>query len=114
MLGRMRRGGVPEQVIAYGADVLSLYVGATAYEESLMLAQGLEREAAVAFVDELRRYFSSLPPDRFPHIVALAGPLTRFEPDEDDRFEFGLGVLVDGLAARAQPPATDDVRRAQK
>jgi AcrR family transcriptional regulator len=101
MLGRMRRGGVPEDVIAYGTDILSLYVGATAYEESLMAAQGLDREAVAGFVEELRRYFASLPADRFPHIVALARPLTQFDPEADDRFEFGLGVIVDGLAARA-------------
>ncbi len=30
----------------------------------------------------------------------LAGPLTRVSPDEDERFEFMLNVIVDGLAAQ--------------
>jgi hypothetical protein len=45
----------------------------------------------------MRTYFASLPADRFPNIVALAGPLT--EGAGDDRFEFGLEVLVRGIAA---------------
>ena len=46
---------------------------------------------------ELRNYFGSLPPDRFPNVVALAGALTERRPDV--RFEFGLEVLLRGLAA---------------
>jgi hypothetical protein len=33
-------------------------------------------------------------------VVELAGPLRRITPDEDERFEFMLNVLVDGLAAQ--------------
>jgi TetR/AcrR family transcriptional regulator, tetracycline repressor protein len=50
-----------------------------------------------SFVTELRSYFEQLPPDRFPNMVALAGPLT----STADRFEFGLDVIVRGLASRA-------------
>jgi hypothetical protein len=50
-----------------------------------------------AFVSDMRNYFASLPTDRFPNIVALAGALT--EGSGDERFEFGLEVLVRGLAA---------------
>jgi hypothetical protein len=39
-----------------------------------------------------------LPPDRFPNVVALAIPLTS-GAENDERFEFGLEVLVRGLAA---------------
>jgi hypothetical protein len=45
----------------------------------------------------MRAYFESLPRDRFPNIISLAGPLTAGAGDE--RFEFGLDVLVRGLAA---------------
>ena len=47
----------------------------------------------------IRDYFASLPADRFPHTVALADELVSGGPDE--RFEFGLDVIVRGLAARA-------------
>ena len=46
----------------------------------------------------MRRYFSSLPVDRFPHIVALAVPLTTNE-SSDARFEFGLDAVVRGIEA---------------
>lgn len=49
--------------------------------------------------DELRAFFAALPVERFPNIAALAGPLTAGSKEEDERFEFGLAVLVGGLAA---------------
>ena len=48
------------------------------------------------------RYFASLPPDRFPNIVSLAVPLTT--GDGDERFEFGMDVLIRGLAAMGREP----------
>ena len=98
MLGRLRTAGVPDEVIALGADLLALYVGAVSYEESMshgeLMSDPIWKES---FVNELRSYFEQLPRDRFPNIVALAGPLT----STADRFEFGLDVIVRGLAARA-------------
>jgi TetR/AcrR family tetracycline transcriptional repressor len=47
----------------------------------------------------VRDYFSSLPPDRFPNLVAVASELT--DVDMDERFELLLEFFVDGLAARA-------------
>ena len=89
-LGRLRTADVPEEVIALGVDLLALYVGSVSYEETLM-------DFEPAFVDELRGYFERLPPDRVGNIVALAGALT----STADRFEFGLDVIVRGLASRA-------------
>jgi Tetracyclin repressor-like, C-terminal domain len=43
------------------------------------------------------QYFQSLPPEQFPAIVALSGAM--FAGSDDDRFEFGLDLLVRGLAA---------------
>jgi TetR/AcrR family tetracycline transcriptional repressor len=51
------------------------------------------------FLPQLKDYFASLPPDQFPNFVALAGVLV--EGDADERFEFGLDVLITGLAAVA-------------
>lgn len=47
----------------------------------------------------MEAYFASLPPERFPHLVALAGTL--MTGDADERFDFGLDVVVAGLAAHA-------------
>lgn len=97
MIGVMRAGGLPDRVIAYAVDLFSLYVMATAYEESLYQGEGARPEDFQEYLGEMTRYFSSLPAERFPNVVALAPLLTAGEGDE--RFEFGLDVLIRGLAA---------------
>ena len=98
MIATMRAAGLPDQVVAYACDLLPLYTMAIAYEESLFSAESSTPEQIAQFVAELRNYFASLPPERFPNIVSLAGPLTAGS-DGDERFEFGLEVLIRGLAA---------------
>ncbi|MFF3561108.1 TetR/AcrR family transcriptional regulator [Streptomyces sp. NPDC002574] len=100
MLGILKAGGLSDRVCSYGVDALALFITATAVEDS-QRAQGfgasevsLEEQVARA-----REYFASLPPDRFPHITGMVDALTRSEGDE--RFEFGLDLLVSGLARHA-------------
>jgi AcrR family transcriptional regulator len=92
----MRAGGLPDQVVGFAVDLLPLYVMAFCYEESLYASETSPEEVA-KFVAELRDYFGSLPAERFPNVVALAGALTDGGPDV--RFEFGLEVLLRGLVA---------------
>ncbi len=99
MLARMREGGLPDQVTAFAADLLSLYVMAIAYEESLWSSEDNDPDEVARYIAEMRAYFAALPPGRFPTIVALAGPLTAETENGEDRFEFGLEVLIRGLAA---------------
>jgi AcrR family transcriptional regulator len=107
MLAVLERSGLSDQVIAYAGDLVGLLISATAYEESLFADTGLELDDFAGYVQELRAYLEALPPDRFPHMVALAGPLTRFEPGTDSRFEFMLDVVVRGLdSLRDQPQAS--------
>ncbi|HEX3806592.1 MAG TPA: TetR/AcrR family transcriptional regulator [Gaiellaceae bacterium] len=103
MVGIMRNAGLPDLVTSLAADLLALYMGAVAYEESLMAASGANAHSIMEFVLQLRAYLQALPPDRFPHLVALAEPLTTFSPERDDRFEFGLDVLIAGIEAQASP-----------
>jgi hypothetical protein len=49
----------------------------------------------------IKGYFASLPPERFPNTLAILDQL--FGGGFDDRFEFGLDVLVRGLAATKEP-----------
>jgi AcrR family transcriptional regulator len=100
-LSLLRVGGLSERVIALAGDLVFLYIAAFAYEE--YLRGGATDAAAQDFVHELRDYFASLPVESFPNIVALAGPLTSGGPDE--RFEFGIDVLVDGLVAQSDRDA---------
>lgn len=99
-LSLLRVGGLSERVTALAGDLLFLYIAAFAYEEYLRSAAPADDEASAHdFVKELRAYFASLPPDRFPNVVSLAVPLTEGGPDE--RFEFGIDVLIDGLVAQS-------------
>jgi hypothetical protein len=85
--------GLPPRVLALAADMFALYVGGYAFEESLRGDQSADPE-------QLAEYFRSLPPDQFPTLVALADDLTA--GDADERFEFGLELLVRGLEAMAK------------
>jgi AcrR family transcriptional regulator len=101
LLGLLRSAGVPDRTAALAGDLFGLYVGAYAYEESLGLASPTGEDLPPAEVlAMLRDYWLSLPPSRFPNTVALVDSL--FEGGPDERFEFGLDVLVQGLAAQAR------------
>jgi AcrR family transcriptional regulator len=95
-------GGLPNHVAALAGDLVHLYVYAFAYEECVGFSAPSVDDAPVDdFVGEMRTYLASLPPESFPNVTALADELTAGGPDE--RFEFGLEILVSGLAAHARP-----------
>ena len=102
MIEILLAGGLPKQVIAYAVDLLPLYAVATAYEQSLF-NERTSTEAGARYFEEVDAYFAALPPDRFPHMAALAPELA--QGDAGERFEFGLDVLVAGLAAYARRAA---------
>jgi AcrR family transcriptional regulator len=102
VIGLMRAGGLPDQVVAFAADLLPLYVTAVAYEESLYARQRVAPEDMIAFAQGMHDYFAALPRDRFPNLAALAGPLTA-APAGEERFEFGMDVLLRGLELIAGP-----------
>lgn len=93
--------GIPDQVIAYLGDMASLYVGAFTFEETLGLAsptgEDLPPEQIIAM---LRDYLLSLPAVQFPHLHRAIGIL--FAGDNDERFEFGLDIIVRGLQSFAR------------
>jgi AcrR family transcriptional regulator len=98
-LGLMRAAGVPDRAAALTLDLFALYVGAFAYEESLGLQSPDGRDRPPhEILAMIGGYFASLPADRFPNIAALTEEMMSGGPDE--RFEFGMDVLVRGLAAQ--------------
>ncbi|MFI5527146.1 TetR/AcrR family transcriptional regulator [Kitasatospora sp. NPDC051853] len=97
VLGLLKAGGLDDRTASYGVDVLSMYVTATAVEESTR--GDLDAGQVQEYSDRVRSYFASIPAGRYPLVTALAGELTRNVGDE--RFEFGLDILVAGLARRA-------------
>lgn len=101
MLALLRGAGLPDRTAALAGDLLGLYVGAYAYEESLGLGSPTgEPLPPDQILSMLRDYMASLPATRFPNIVALVDTL--FEGGADERFEFGMDVLISGLAANAR------------
>lgn len=88
--------GVPDQVIAYVGDLLSLYVGAYAFEESLGPPSPTGEPLTPNQIgDMFRDYLRSLPTSQFPNVHRAADLL--FAGDPDARFEFGMEVLVRGI-----------------
>jgi hypothetical protein len=50
---------------------------------------------------EVEEYFASLPGDRLPNLVAVAGEFAK--TDSDERFELLIRIFIDGLTGQARP-----------
>jgi AcrR family transcriptional regulator len=88
--------GVPEQVIAYTGDLLSLYVSAYTFEESLGPPSPTGEPMSAEQIGAMfREYLQSLPQGQFPHVHRTVNLL--FAGNADERFEFGMDVLVRGI-----------------
>ncbi|MBV2357827.1 TetR/AcrR family transcriptional regulator [Streptomyces sp. J2-1] len=101
MLAILLAGGVAPQAAAWAIDALSLYVNAYSLEVSLADRRTDRREDGwVVGRDELLRRFAALPEDTFPHTRRHAAELTA--GTTHDRFDFTLGMMIDGLAGTAR------------
>jgi AcrR family transcriptional regulator len=100
MMAVMVAGGVDIQAAAWFLDRMSLYIVAEAYEGTLWeLPEGFNPETdRDALIAPLKQYFASLPVEHFPTIVAHVDEMV--SGDKDQRFLFGLDLLLDGLATR--------------
>ena len=105
--------GVPDQVIAYCGDLISLYVSAFAFEESLgppaPAGEPLTQEQIAAM---FRDYLQSLPAEQFPHVHRAAGML--FGGNAEERFEFGMEVMIRGIesyVSRDRASSSSGVKR---
>jgi AcrR family transcriptional regulator len=98
LLGILRAGRVDDRSAAWFVDVVSLYVNAAAFERSIYVAEGAE-EAAVQ--EEVHETFTQIDRDRYPNMAALMPHLT--SGDGDERFAFGLRLMINGLL-NTEPP----------
>jgi TetR/AcrR family transcriptional regulator, tetracycline repressor protein len=98
ILSELRRAGIPDQVAAFVGDLGALYVAAFAYELDVTPMDGRQQD----FLAQFTAWVKSLPADRFPSIIAVADKLTA--GSAEDRFEWGLDVLVRGLASYLDVP----------
>jgi AcrR family transcriptional regulator len=99
-------GGVPDQAVAWAVDVVGMYVTANAVEDAVTADLARAGRDPQEYYDQVHRYFAALPATRFPVTAALVPRL--MSGDGDERFRFGLELLVNGLAALATgapPPA---------
>jgi len=104
ILAELRAAGIPDQVAAYVGDLGGLYVGGIAYE--LDMAPPADQAAEMAA--GLAAWMKSLPRDRYPNTVALADKLAA--GTAEDRFEWGLDVIVRGLATYLDKPPDPSAR----
>jgi AcrR family transcriptional regulator len=95
----LRAGGVPDQAVAWAVDVVGMYVTANAVEDAVTADLARAGRDPREYYDQVHDYFSGLPADRFPVIAALAPQM--MTGDANERFRFGLELLVGGLAALA-------------
>jgi TetR/AcrR family transcriptional regulator, tetracycline repressor protein len=97
--------GIPDRVIAYLGDFFGLSVAAYTFEESLGMSSPTGEEMAPEqIVAMLRDYALTLPEERFPNTRAA---LDLIFSGGDERYEFGIELLLRGLASYASdsPPA---------
>jgi AcrR family transcriptional regulator len=91
-LGLLRKAGVPDHAAAYFGDIFGRYLDASVLEVTAQGGPPLEQVGA---------YFGALPKDQFPNLTELISSM--FAGDNDDRFEFGLDLLMRGIAAYVPP-----------
>ena len=98
LLAELRSAGMPAQVAAFVGDLGALYVGAIAYELDVTPLGGEGQE----FLAQFTAWMKSLPADQFPNLLAMVDTLTT--GSAADRFEWGLDVIVRGLATYLKEP----------
>ncbi len=103
-LALMRAGGVPKRVAGIAVDTLGMFLDADAVEDTINLAKAPAGEDPWEhfgkYIKQVQEYFAALPPDRYPNLVDMVDELTA--EGGEARFEFGLDLLVRGIASYVQ------------
>lgn len=84
----LRRAGAPDHAAAYFGDILGRFIDASVLE---VTARG---GPPIEMVGE---YFRSLSPQQYPSMMGIMSAM--FSGSDEERFEFGLDLLVRGLAS---------------
>jgi AcrR family transcriptional regulator len=96
----MAAGGLAPSVIALGSDQLFLYVCAFAFEQGLYFNSDRSPEEMAEYFASVHEFFRAVPADRYPTIASLAPEMTSH--DSDERFAFGLDILLSGFEAASK------------
>lgn len=102
LLALLRGAGLNGPAAAHAYAAVLDYVLNFAAVDAAVLDRSDGLESAAARAAQIRRTLEALPRDQYPNLVALAGPLTRFD-DVELRFQFGLDALIGGIARLAPP-----------
>jgi AcrR family transcriptional regulator len=97
LMSLLRAGGATDQAVAYAGDIVSMYVSAIAYEQSLYAQLYSDPDHEQREIERVMQRFTTLPADRYP-TMALVGPLMT-RGDGAERFHLGIDVLINGLLA---------------
>ena len=89
-------GGVPDQAVAWFLDQMGLYISSAAVEQDVWRQRGAWSQE---HHESVHQFFRDLPEAEFPVLASLSDAMTR--GDYDDRFGFGIDLLITGLAAYA-------------
>jgi TetR/AcrR family tetracycline transcriptional repressor len=107
LLGRLLGAGCAPPVAAMAGLLFTDFV------TNFVIEEGRAEHVARAFAatstrlpaegfEAIQTWFAGLPADQYPSLVALASQLGG--QDADERFEFGITTLLDGLDRRIQQP----------
>lgn len=105
LLGLLKEGGVDDARAVWGVDLLTLYVTAIAAEKSNWRESGQGP-------GRVRDAIHSASAEEFPLVFALKEAL--LSGDAEARLDWGLDVLIDGIAAGHPPGASAKHPRKRK
>lgn len=95
----LRQSGLPDTDAAYALYALVVYVqGFVLHQTSPLSGDSAAGSTDRDVLAQIRDQLLALPSDEYPATTALAEPLTR--PDIEQRFRYGLDLLLDGILAR--------------
>ncbi|MDA0564769.1 TetR/AcrR family transcriptional regulator C-terminal domain-containing protein [Streptomonospora sp. S1-112] len=100
VLGVLRRAGFsPDEATQVARHALSTVTDLVG-QAGRATAPAEETDEAAAARRRARAHLAALPPDRFPHVIEAAGPLSACE-DPDAHYAFGLDLLLAGIETTA-------------
>jgi AcrR family transcriptional regulator len=103
MLAVMRGAGIADKPAAQFGNILGRYLDASVLEASIEVGAN-DGDGRGDTAEMMRAYWARLPADEFPNLIAMAD--TTFADDPDALFEFGLDLLLHGLEACKESPAS--------
>jgi len=96
VLAILRAGGLPDRLSVAGLYLLWIIVNGFSLAET---QTGRPERPDLDLAPAVSQYFASLPGDRFPTLVAVAGEFAK--TDLDERFEQLIAIFIGGLTEQA-------------